>query len=529
MLRFSITERSDPQWIWTSTGRWRSGESWIEPIAHPALESILITNGHEVAVIARERSARAPQLHPWTEPGRVVALGPDAYHETVRGAEQWHLDRVILRMSTGDGVTLAAGVQNVAPIYLTIDGEALRGSWDLVELARGCGTDDLVRYMLTRTLSYFQRYSSVTHFRSIRHLTERAVARFQDGRLTLRYPPDALHAEPRQLHPDADVVDGLNSLLESLAQDRILNPSSSAVTLSGGMDSANVALTLGALHPGLIAAAAMLVDGDAGRQQRRRRRELVEVAKMGSDTTVHAFDYPPLNPDVVAFGGSLNPDEEGFADAIGQMVDQLAQRGIDTSFGGVGGDEMLALSADERDFSGNPDDLTLPVWLTLEAREEMLAAESEIAPASVVNEVTLSGLANHNALYLKRGIWPIELLAHPAAIRFGEWLPPEWRRRKRVFRERLRRYGASEAVVEPALPEDLGGLMAHGVYRHGLPMLRRFLSGHLLLGELGVVDPDRLRLAVDRAAAGRERDVDYRLYPVAATEVRLRRLAGLSE
>lgn len=528
MIRFHISENRVHRWKWTSSGRWESLDDWIEPIDHPALESILVTEGAWNTVIVRERSASIKAVHPWNTEGKHIELDRETYHTTLDSANRWHLDRFIIEMHPKLGIRASAGMHNVAPVYVSARRATLTGSWDLSELARGSAPEDISRPMVARTLSYFQRYSSSTHFRDIFHLTERSTALLRDGHFRIDYPDDALHAEPRPIREGADLLNGLSILLESIIQERVLNPARCGLTLSGGMDSANVALTLGRLHPGSVTSSAMIVDGVAGEQQRRRRRELAELAQLGPDLTIHAMDLPPLSPSSrILAGDSLDFDEEGFAEAVGSLIDLMVASDVQVSFGGTGGDEMLALPPEERDFSGGMEDLTLPTWLTPAARNELIATESEIAPAAVINEVTLTGFACHNPLYIKRGIWPVEPLASPEAVRFGEWLPPEWRRRKRIFRDRLKRAGASDDLVNPRLSENLGAVMNRGVYRHCLPLLVRLLRSDLLLGQLGIVDVDRMRHAVEQASLGREDQVDYRLYPVAATEVRLRHLAGM--
>jgi hypothetical protein len=51
-------------------------------------------------------------------------------------------------------------------------------------------------------------------------------------------------------------------------------------------------------------------------------------------------------------------------------------------------------------------------------------------------------------------------------IRFGEWLPVEWRRRKRLLRDRLALAGLSPDLVEPRLRENLAAMMAAGPRRY---------------------------------------------------------------
>ncbi|WP_213454110.1 hypothetical protein [Rhizomonospora bruguierae] len=117
-------------------------------------------------------------------------------------------------------------------------------------------------------------------------------------------------------------------------------------------------------------------------------------------------------------------------------------------------------------------------------------------------------------------------LASPELIRFGEWLPQHWRRRKLLLRQRLERMGMPAEVVNPPVRENLAGLMGLGLRRHGLPLLARLLRDGLLVADLGYVDPQKLRQACHDAELLPTDDLDRRLYPVVAVERALRSVAG---
>ena len=69
--------------------------------------------------------------------------------------------------------------------------------------------------------------------------------------------------------------------------------------LSGGVDSANVALSLAARPEGhLVGPGAMILDGQRATQQVSRRRNLIRACGFTTpDITIHATAWPPLHPD----------------------------------------------------------------------------------------------------------------------------------------------------------------------------------------------------------------------------------------
>src|SRR5581483_1943365 len=100
-------------------------------------------------------------------------------------------------------------------------------------------------------------------------------------------------------------------------------------------------------------------------------------------------------------------------------------------------------------------------------------------------------------------------------------LPPRWRRGKRLLREYLARLGLPDVVVNPPVRENLAPVMQVGLRRFGLPLLRRW-SGDLFLADLGLVDGDAVRAALD--GCGGTGEVDQRWYPLVALEAGLRSL-----
>ncbi|MFE4666256.1 asparagine synthase-related protein [Streptomyces sp. NPDC056716] len=519
MIKMQLTGPPDAGgWQWTGH-RWVSGRSWIEPFAHPAIEHVMVTapaSGRS-CLIARE-TARDRQ--PVTML-RCVTRDP-YYRRQVEEAADWPLQAVRVELTAGQGVRITCGERGVAPLYLRpADGE-LRVSWDLLDLASGA--DELDAREAAAMLAYRSRYSTATVFRSIHRLTERATAAWDPtAGLNIAYPTPALHSLPRTLHADADPVDAFRDLLRREVTARPLATDACAVELSGGMDSAMTALAL-AETAGPVRTAALLLGGEVGEQQRRRRREISARACLGRDLTVPVGEFAPFHPTGPrARGLPTSPTDGTYVEAMSELYGRLSAAGVRWVFTGIGGDELCFQRPEERALTGDPWNLhPLPGHLGPRARDSLPYLEDDLAPASVLHASTLLALAVHSATAMRHGLWPISPLATPLVLRFGESLPPAWRRGKRLMRLRLRQAGYSPEVVDPPLRENFAATCETAMRQDGLPLLRRWLPDSVLALH-GLLDPVALEAeCTTSATTGQGASAMYR--PL-ALEAALRSLA----
>ena len=384
MLKLKITH-DDIGGVWSWDGRrWTCGDSWIEPYDHPALER-RDDDGH-FTVRERVSGSGGTELTDW--PADVVDVQLD-----------------------GGLVRIDAGCHGVAPLYLTARNGVLHGSWDLFDLRPYLDAGALVDREVARLLAFRDRYGHDTLFAGVYRLSERSTATFGRDGLRLHYPEPALHSRPRTLRPsagDAAVIDAFEQLLADVLAGHVYDPATACLELSGGMDSANVAATLGALHPRQVQTAAMIVLGDPGRQQARRRDAFIDRLGLGVDTTVSLGRYLPLGP-----GRPRGPYDDVYCEAQAAMLARLAGHGVRTVFTGIGGDEMLARTADEWERLPYGTGVDPRPWIGDRTLTGLKEAEDGITPATVVNEMTLSGLACAAPAYLRAGIWPVHALADP--------------------------------------------------------------------------------------------------------------------
>lgn len=505
-------------WEWApQSDGWMCGSSWVKPLPHPMVEAMSLTDGHRTAMVVRERQ------HPVTAsewPSGVLA--PEAFDRAVARLVDWPAEwQVVIVDRLAGTAEFRTGVWNTVPLYLRLDGLGVRGSWDPVDIYR-VGPGSRVDLLTTaRALAYWHRYGSRTLVDGVYRLTERASITVSDRHVDVQYPEPAPHGLPRRMADGADPVPVFETLLDRALRRHPLDADRTVVELSGGMDSACVAAVMSRIFPHRVATGVMLLPGNVGAQQRQRRRLMIEQLGLGPDLSVDAARYAPFCP-AGDRGGTrvpFDPCGEPYGEATQAMLELMGGAGAHTVVCGVGGDELMALRPDER--GPSEEDRQFPPWLSRPAVDMLLAARDEVAPASVINEVTLMAMACGAPRYLRVGMWTLAPLAHPDLVRFTEWLPPRWRRRKQLLRDYLARLGLPDLVVNPPIRENFAPVMQVALREYGLPLLRQW-SSDLLLADLGLVDGDAVRQSL--ADADDAAKVDQRWYPFVALEAGLRSL-----
>jgi asparagine synthase (glutamine-hydrolysing) len=524
LLKFSIDRKAvrDSSLGWTWTGRsWRHGASTIEPYDHPALNHEMVTDGAAVAVISSERGSGCPPR----AAAQPVVLDATGYRTRLREAEEASLDTTVVEMAA-ETVTVRAGLWAVAPLYLVGDEGRLQASWDLADLRGRCRSHALVDREIARLLRLQHRYGHDTPWQDVYRLTERSTASWTTGNPTLCYPPGAAHTRPRALRPGVDVIDAYEALLDRAVNRRHFRSESSAVELSGGMDSANVAASLATAAGSDIAACAMLLGGAVGDQQVRRRLEMSGCFGLTRDIRVDVMAHLPLSPaGRRARGEVVSPYDDTWTEAEEVMMRSLSAAGIRWSFGGTGGDELTSLREEER----SPAGVVPPPgqWVGARTLAALDAVDEGIAPSPVLYDSTLLAFACRSPQFMRNGLWPVSPLADPELIRFAEWLPRPWREHKALNRLRLARLGLSPETVHPRIPENFVHPMNTAMRRYAVPFLHSMVRGGGLLIEAGFVDGDGLAATVDaQMRVGPDGEMDRALYHIASIELGLRRISG---
>ncbi|SFO04050.1 asparagine synthase-related protein [Amycolatopsis rubida] len=482
-FRLALADLTRPEWHW-DTDRWRSGESWVQPISHPALRHEIDHDARATTILVRDLvspvTLAGPALH---------AGGCDTIADTARG------DALLMHLQPGR-ITLTAGIGGTSPLYLAADGEVLHGTWDLPVLRRLTRPSQLRDRAVARALTRRHRYSSDTLFTEVTMLTERAIATFTTAGVQFAYPPPAEHVtHARELRPGADPRDGLAYLLTEALQPWCTSGAGIGLELSGGLDSATVAVAAHQLGAPALRTFGLVVEGALGAEQHRRRVEITD--RVGAtDDVLRAHEHAPFCVGGVRTSGTAHdPRGEFYREAFEALADRAAHRGVTIMLTGNGGDEIMAPRIDELP-PPPPQSLAEVSWLGPRTLDAVAAIDENLAPSAVLPTPTLMGFAIHHPAYLRGGIWPVTPFTHPRLVRFAEQLPLEVRRGKKLYRDFLTRAGLSPFVTHPKRTEHFRDLMQHGLRRHGLLVAERLLADGMLLADHGFIDPDALQRIV---------------------------------
>ncbi|WP_026415492.1 asparagine synthase [Actinomadura oligospora] len=491
MLKLRITP-TDMAWTWNGTAYvTEAGGSEVTPFTHPLVEQIAAVDGTRTAIIVRERA-----------PGRAatsaapVTVTPHELDEITDQARQWPLDYILIETAPLRPVRITAGGVRSTPLFLSHQDGILHGSWDMADLrpyVRGLNPKEV-----TRMLVYRPRYSTDTAFVGIHRMTERAVATF-GGDLVIRYPEPVLHAEPRTLTANADVLSAFRTGIDMALDARPLEPDATLCHLTGGLDSGSIATRAARRWPGRVNTATLVIIGAGRDQQVRRRAEIRDSLPFGpDDLCLDTRDLLMFTPSSArARGAPVSPYDEPLHQHFVELNAQIAALGAHTVVTGLGGDEMVAVGSAEsaqaaRDKRQNFD---LP-WLGPRARAGIEYGDDGIAPPAMAGGITLLAAECVAPPLLQAGLWPVHPFTHRALVELGDQLPFHWRELKQLQRRHLSTFGLSEDACNPKARESFAELVEESLKLHGIALLHRILNEGSPLIEGGLLDPDGLKSMV---------------------------------
>jgi asparagine synthase (glutamine-hydrolysing) len=403
-------------------------------------------------------------------------------------------------------------------VFIALVGTSLVGSWHMADVARLLPPWQLVDRHMARLLTRQQRYTTDTPVEGVVRLTAGATAIAEMSGIALNYPEAVPHiAQRRELRPGLDPVSILDRIMKiTMAPYTIDHAGTLGVELSGGADSANVALTARALiGRAPLYSFGLTLPAPAGQRQAFRRRWLTQHMNL-TDVPTSAENYLPFTPSGRRFSGPHDPASSYYCEAFDALSRSAARHGMRVILTGFGADEVLHVET-----ASAPTTSRIRPWLGERTLKALCDINTNTAPPTHVSASTLMSCASHSPAYLNAGIWPIAPFANPNLARFARQLPTRWAEGKQVLRSRLTRVGLPLMVARPAEGEDFTPIMQLGMRTHALPLLGRLLDD-LVLADMGYVDPAAVRTAL--AAARSARALDSALVDLLRLELGLRSL-----
>lgn len=408
------------------------GGSRIEPVAHRLLRTRLIESDGLAAILVAERFADEPA-------GLSAERLPD--DRAVRAALATHdghpLDWACLTIDRRRGRLLyhASFIHSVPVFARTQRGQVVI-DWDHARLL-GDGPAAIDWAQTAAHLAGMAPYSPRTMVRGLFRST--AGATLAIGRNGVRaHLPAAIHPPGPHGLADGTVPERLLfDSVKALIAARPLEPARTAVEISGGMDSALVALAAAeTLGPGLLGTGAEF-RGAMGEAQRARRRLLLDAGGY-DDLALPADRFAPFGPRSPRRRRFETwPQEETYPELFDAFFSLLADAGVDTLLGGSGGDELYPLYQGEAGAGIAPVDLAAHRYLTERGRRLAAKAAAAPYPPSPLQETCWQAAAGRARRLLRHGLWPVYPYHSPALARFTFSLPLELRRDRALLRRTL--------------------------------------------------------------------------------------------
>jgi asparagine synthase (glutamine-hydrolysing) len=484
MLAFCVDLRSR-QHRWTFTdGRFHGDAGTIQPFANPCI------------------TVTADQLCPHTFDIHLTSADGDS-----------------LRLETRPGrVRVTAGTYATAPVFVALVGTKVIGSWRIADVARLLPPWQLVDRHIARLLTRQQRYSADTPIEGLSRLTAGTTATADLNGLSITYPePVPRIAKRRELRAGVDPVSVLDRIMKTtMAPYTIDHAGTLGVELSGGADSANVALTARTLiGPAPLYSFGLAMPRPDGELQ-AFRRALFKRRMDLTDYAIPAEAHLPFNPHGRRFAGPHDPASSYYCEAFDALSRTAAQHGMRVMLTGFGADEVMQVEAPTAEATSR-----IRPWLSDRTMKALEDVNTNVAPPTHVSASTLMTCASHSPAYLDAGIWPVAPFANPNVARFARQLPTTWAANKAVLRTRLTSAGVPGVAARPAAGEDFTPIMQHGMRAYAVPLLAHLLDD-LVLADLGYVERNAVRQAL--AAAQSAPVLDSALVDLLRLEVGLRSL-----
>lgn len=463
------------------------GRSHIAPYTHPMVETLMVRAPGRWFIVVRERMAASAGNA--NEHVSVIDAGDETtYRSLHQECLLWPLDYVLIEVAqAGHRLRICAGMLGTAPVYCRATDERLTVSWDSADFADGPAMLDME--VASHQLALHTTYAARQLYTGVVLLTERASLHVEPGRVRFRYPESIQEGSPAS----DDGEDMLPRFSEALQRAVSLRPwfdGSVSLELSGGMDSATVAVALASLHND-IDSKGILLDGEVRAPQVRRRQLMAERLRL-TDHTVDITAFPPsldLKPPREPYGFC----REFYLEACSALWASARDKGRHTLFTGVGGDELFPAYLDEisagaakgplwaRDARSYAEDLLTPSALAA-ARSRPLFD----APASPVPVTSLLANSCRAPDLLKHGQWPVHPLSDPRLAHLCHRLPRSSREGREVMRRYLESHLGGDVFPKGYLKETFADVLPPLIARHADKLARQLKE--CALADLGLVD-----------------------------------------
>lgn len=443
MIKFQISKYNTSLWQYKNK-KFIQGNNFIQPFESSYLESTFLSNEFTKVFIIRERNFQKNKNILFKEPTTIKKINTHQLNEVIIETNDSNLEFAIIIIDNENAITkLIKGSSNNVPIYYTKNSKCIHASWDINDLYYSLSANNVFNYhTLASHLSLDFNYTTSTIYNEINIVSERSEVIFNGFEKTkVNLPEPSPIYKERVIKPEVNVVEVFLSLLRKKLLIHGINSNNFICELSGGLDSAIVAITAAHINNNPIKTIGMILNGEMGEQQKRRRNELIEKFKIiDSPVCIDGF-YPLKNDGETLSNGKVSIYDEIYHDALQYSLSSLsiASGAILT---GIGGDELSLVYENQT----SCDNLISPTK----------SSQNEIAPLpnpSITKSAIMSA-QSRATVFLKNGLWPINPLCCPNIVKFCQYLPRKIKEKRKIHRSILTNYGMSDDYIYPNIREN---------------------------------------------------------------------------
>ncbi len=480
------------------------------------LESSFLASRRELIAIVRERvngelplpGSADERSSRGTEP---VFCQDDELGALAARQARWPLDYQMIRVDpVRRTVTFSAGYGGNAPLFVRGDAAEVSFSWDPQDLLSQVTSADLSPDFFALQILGCEPYGAQTAYRPVKMLTERSEITVTPNGVSVRYPPPGPYYPPITVRGDGDVPAAYIALLSQVLTQRPLAETGLVAEVSGGLDSAVVALVAAGALPKPLRTYALMVEGPAQDQQRRRREVLVDLAGAADSTLavgeVTAIPYDLSSP----LGYRAFTFNNDYQRAFGRLFLKAGVTAGTSVASGTGGDELqlkhhVEQSEAERraKYAESVAPRVVPSYVpaAVANRIDDVAENIDRAPFPVVPTSVLKGIAARAPLFLERGAWLVNPMADPDVIAWCSSLPLQWRTRKRLHRETLAALNVPDHFFHAPLHENFLWYLYRCMLEARDPVISA-MTCQSALADMGILDvPAFARFVQDASGA----------------------------
>lgn len=378
------------------------------------------------------------------------------------------------------------------PLYVSLENRVLVASWRFEEAVSNLGRRTANREACALYLTHGPTVTREQVIAGVSMLWPGETLTVTDGKASYREVDDDAVPVPAVLANGARATDMLKELIRDAASPAVRAAAAPTLEVSGGLDSACVAVATRALRDD-FASYGLLHHGAVGVQQRERRDELIGLLSLDD------AEFPPDAPAPIAglsvAENRITPLDDNHRQACAHAVDNLPAK-ADLVLTGIGGDEL----AMTRTFSREPWEL-----------------RGTCCPSALVS------VAARADMFMRRGIWVSNPLTASSVVDFCRALPARLRQARTINLLMLARAGLSDGFLFPRHVEGFG----HTMQREAALFDFDAAMADSVIGDLRLFDfSDLLQKAADASNGGFSYRLLFDLHSLMKLETVLRRHLG---